>query len=52
MFTGNAATGNLSIKLDNLKISDAGTYRLTVSQFSAEVKGCVVVYILGKINVI
>jgi hypothetical protein len=49
-FTGNVATGDLSIRLDNLQVSDAGTYKLSVSQASSKIRGCVVVYILGKIN--
>jgi hypothetical protein len=47
-FTGNAATGNLSIKLENLQPSNAGTYKLTVTQATREFKECVVVYVLGK----
>ncbi|XP_060575522.1 hemicentin-1-like [Ruditapes philippinarum] len=47
-FTGNAATGDLAIRLDNLHQSDGGTYKHAVTQASREVKECVVVYILGQ----
>jgi hypothetical protein len=48
-FTGNAATGDLSIRLDNLQTSDAGTYKHSVTQAVRELKECVIVYILGKL---
>jgi hypothetical protein len=49
-FTGNVATGDLSIRIDNIKTSDRGTYKHSVTQTRQEVKGCAKVYILGKIK--
>jgi hypothetical protein len=49
-FTGNASTGDLTIRIDNLKASNRGTYKLSVTQASREVMGCVIVYILGKMK--
>ena len=49
-FTGNAASGDLSIKLDNIQSGQGGTYKHSVKEGTREIKGCVKVYVLGKIN--
>ncbi|XP_060580820.1 carcinoembryonic antigen-related cell adhesion molecule 8-like isoform X1 [Ruditapes philippinarum] len=46
--TGNVTTGDLSIRLDNLQTSNSGTYKLSVTEAIHEVKGCIILYILGK----
>ncbi|XP_053372506.1 uncharacterized protein LOC128546091 [Mercenaria mercenaria] len=46
-FTGNAATGDLSIRLENVQEANGGTYKYSVIEASSRVKGCVTVYILG-----
>jgi hypothetical protein len=46
--TGDATTGDLSITLDNLQKSNSGTYKLLVKETIHEVKGCIILYILGK----
>ncbi|XP_060597102.1 uncharacterized protein LOC132751017 [Ruditapes philippinarum] len=49
-FVGNVDTGNLSLRLDYLQTSNGGTYKhlLKDEEFSEEIKGCAIVYVLGK----
>ena len=48
-FTG-SVSGDLSITLDNIQTSQGGVYKHSVVETNIEVKGCVLVYVLGKIN--
>lgn len=46
-FIGNAATGNLAIRLDNLQASNGGAYIHVVDR-TDNVRGCITLFILGK----